>query len=99
MLRRSTDMSLATKRVGVVMGSDMRDGVVNVRCVAFGSSTSGAEASSDAVGMIWLPDAIDCRSNRRGSRSEVAIVASSLRLSAEGLGLIPRGDRKLYPPN
>jgi len=67
MLRRSTGVSLDTKRVGVSMGSEMRLGDVNVRCVACDRLTSGAEASREAVGMIALPDAIDCRSSRRGS--------------------------------
>jgi hypothetical protein len=43
----------------VSRGSDMGDGVVNVRCVALLKLTSGAAGSSDAVGMMGLLDAID----------------------------------------
>lgn len=67
MLRKSTGVSFETNRVGVLIGRDVRVGEVNVRCVACDRLTSGAEASVEAVGMIALPDAIDCRSSRRGS--------------------------------
>lgn len=96
MLRRSTGVSLETKRVGASMESDMRVGEVKVRCVACDRLTSGASASVEAVGMMALPDAIDCRSSRRASWSMGAIVfARHAHVAVSGLleaGLVRIGN-------
>src|SRR6187399_3102344 len=75
MLRRSTGRSLETKRVGASIGTATREGCVKWRYVACARGTSGTlgEVSAVVVGMMAPPDAMDCRSSRRGSESEPPI--------------------------
>lgn len=74
MLRRSTGVSLDTKRVAVSIGSDIRDGVVKVSLVALERSTS---EPSSSVEVIALPDAKDCRRSSNGSISVVAMASNT----------------------
>ena len=73
MLRKSTGVSLDTKRVAVSMGRDIRDGVVKVSLVALERSTS---EPSSSVAVIALPDAKDCRRRSNGSISVVAMASN-----------------------
>lgn len=71
--------------MGTSMGRDIREGVANVRCVACDRLTSSGAAEeealsdADAVGRIALPDAMDCRSRRRGSCSTAAAIVAGRR--------------------